>query len=98
MQTHDTDAALDLAPHHVAPTAQWAARLPHMTGAQVLSLLLRLDRTKAHAEAAKAACRAGPLANTIEAEAGRAACLWSLTWAEAMRRMGGAVFVDSPSK
>jgi hypothetical protein len=69
-----------------------------MTGAEVLSLLLRLDRTRAQAQAAKASCRGGPLADTTDAEASRIACLWALTHAEALRRMGGAVFVDSPSK
>lgn len=88
MQTHDTaTAALDLAAHHVAPVAQWAARLPRMPGPQVLSLLLHLDRTRAKAKAAQAACMAGPLAVTADAEAGRVACLWALAHAEALRRM-----------
>lgn len=84
-----TDTASDLSAHHVAPTAQWGARLPHMTGAQVLSLLLRIDRSRTLTEAAQGACRAGPLADTMNAEASRVACLWALTHAEALRRMGG---------
>lgn len=83
------NAALDLRAHHVAGVAQWASRLPQMTGKDLLSLLVRLERSKANAEAAKASCMGGPMTETINAEALRVACLWALTQAEALRRMGG---------
>ncbi len=87
MQTTDT-AAHDLAPHHVAGVAQWGARLPHMTGGELLSLLLRLDRSRTLAQAAQASCRGAPLADTLDTEATRLACLWAMTRAEVTRRMG----------
>lgn len=88
MQTTDT-AAHDLAPHHVAGVAQWGARLQHMTGEELLSLLLRLDRSMTLAQAAQALCRCAPLADTLDTEATRLACLLALTRAETERRRQG---------
>ena len=90
MQTRESrniTAALDLPAHLVEGMAAQSSQMHHLTFAQLVAMVARIDRSRDSAKAARAAT-AGQMDAALDQIDAQLCCMWAMVEAEIERRMG----------